>query len=75
MLALWKEIIILKKYRKEGDYYIVDEPSQSIIGKKSGIRYTIGDEVEVKAVDASKVEGTIDFELVKKKRLKYEKKS
>ena len=59
----------------EGDYYIVDEPSQSIIGKKSGIRYTIGDEVEVKAVDASKVEGTIDFELVKKKRLKYEKKS
>lgn len=59
----------------EGDYYIVDEQSQSIIGKKSGIRYTIGDEVEVKAVDASKVEGTIDFELVKKKRLKYEKKS
>lgn len=58
----------------EGDYYIVDEASQSIFGKKSGERYKLGDEVIVKATDASKVEGTIDFELVKKKRLVYEEK-
>ncbi len=47
----------------KGDYYIVDEVSQSIIGKRSGKRYRLGDKVEVKCVDASKVEGTIDFEL------------
>ena len=47
----------------KGDYYIVDEVSQSIIGKRSGKRYRLGDKVEVKCIDASKVEGTIDFEL------------
>lgn len=47
----------------KGDYYIVDELSQSIVGKRSGKRYKLGDEVTVKCVDASKVEGTIDFEL------------
>lgn len=48
----------------KGDYYIVDEVGQSIIGKRSGKKYRLGDEVIVKCVDASKVEGTIDFELV-----------
>ena len=49
----------------KGDYYIVDEVGQSIIGKKSGKKYRLGDSVTVKCVEASKVEGTIDFELVK----------
>ena len=48
----------------KGDYYIVDEVGQSIIGKKSGKKYRLGDSVTVKCVEASKVEGTIDFELV-----------
>lgn len=47
----------------KGDYYIVDELSQSIVGKRSGKKYRLGDKVTVKCVDASKVEGTIDFEL------------
>ena len=48
----------------KGDYYIVDEVLQMIIGKKSGKKYRLGDTVRVKCTDASKVEGTIDFELV-----------
>ncbi len=48
----------------KGDYYIVDEVGQSIIGRKSGKKYRLGNEVTVKCVDASKIEGTIDFELV-----------
>ena len=48
----------------KGDYYIVDEVSQMIIGKKSGKKYRLGDTVRVKCTDASKVEGTIDFELI-----------
>lgn len=51
----------------KGDYYIVDEVSQSIVGKRSGKRYRLGDEITVKCVDASKAEGTIDFELIDKK--------
>lgn len=49
----------------KGDYYIVDEMSQSIVGKRSGKRYRLGDLVTVKCVDASKIESTIDFELEK----------
>ena len=58
----------------EGDYYIVDEGTQSIVGKRSGKRYRLGDTVRIKVVDASKVEGTIDFELIKEKRLEDENK-
>ena len=57
----------------KGDYYIVDEIGQSIIGKRSGKKYRLGDEVSVKCVDASKIEGTIDFELVEVKDEKQEK--
>ena len=48
----------------KGDYYIVDEICQSIIGKRSGKKYRLGDEITVKCVEASKIEGLIDFELV-----------
>lgn len=48
----------------KGDYYIIDENSQSIFGKRSGKRYRLGDDIRVKCVDASKLEGTIDFELI-----------
>ena len=50
----------------KGDYYIVDELSQSIFGKKSGIKYKLGDNVNVKVTAASKIEGTVDFEIIKK---------
>ncbi len=46
-----------------GDYFIVDEASQSIFGKRSGKRYKLGDIVKVKVVAASKVDSTIDFEM------------
>ncbi len=51
-----------------GDYYIVDEFSQSIYGKKKGKRYKLGDEVTIVVTGSSKIEGTIDFELVSEKR-------
>ena len=57
----------------KGDYYIVDEVSQSLFGKRSGKRYRLGDEITVKCIDASKIEGTIDFEVVDKKEVKNEK--
>ena len=58
----------------KGDYFIVDEFSQSVVGKRSGRRFRLGDEIVVKCIDASKVEGTIDFELVDKKEVNNEEK-
>ena len=58
----------------KGDYYIIDEFSQSVVGKRSGKRYRLGDEIVVKCTDASKIEGTIDFEVVNKKEVNNEKK-
>ena len=57
----------------KGDYFIIDEFSQSVVGKRSGKRYKLGDEIVVKCVDASKIEGTIDFEVVSKKEVNNEK--
>lgn len=48
-----------------GDYYIVDEYTQSIVGKKSGKRYRLGDTVDIIVKEASKIEGTVDFEIFK----------
>lgn len=58
----------------KGDYYIIDEFSQSVVGKRSGKRYRLGDEIVVKCVDASKIEGTIDFEIINKKEVNDEEK-
>ena len=58
----------------KGDYFIIDEFSQSVVGKRSGKRYRLGDELVVKCVDASKIEGTIDFEVVNKMEVKNEEK-
>ena len=51
------------------DYYIYDEVTETLIGKRSGKIYKLGDEVDVKVISASKEEKTIDFEIVKKKVL------
>ena len=47
-----------------GDYYIADEISQSIIGKRTKKKFRLGDLVKVKVVNASKIESTISFEIV-----------
>lgn len=57
----------------KGDYYIVDDVGQSLVGKRSGKRYRLGDDIIVKCVDASKIEGTIDFEIVNQREVNDEK--
>jgi len=48
------------------DYYHYDELTLSLIGEKTKKKYTIGEEVIVKVVKASKQEKIIDFEIVRK---------
>jgi ribonuclease R len=45
------------------DYYIYEERKHSVVGTSMGKRYRLGDEVNVRLVDANLDRRTIDFEL------------
>lgn len=47
------------------DYYIYDETTFSIVGRKNKRGYRLGDNVKVKVIAASKEKRTIDFEVIK----------
>lgn len=49
----------------EGDYFEYVPELLSIVGKKSKVRYKIGDKVHVRCVGASKELSQIDFDVVK----------
>jgi len=57
-----------------GDYYIVDEITQTIFGKRTGKKYRLGDEIKVIVTNASKQERIIDFEVVKESIVDEEEK-
>ena len=46
------------------DFFHFDERTLSLTGEKSRVKYTIGDMVKVKVVRASRIDATIDFEVV-----------
>jgi len=46
------------------DHYKFDEKTYSIVGQKTGIRYQLGDEVQIKMLKADLERKQIDFELV-----------
>ena len=46
------------------DFYEFDEDTYSLIGRSSGVRYTLGDKVKVKVVRASLEQKIIDYQLV-----------
>ena len=52
--------------RDMDDFYHYDEERMSLTGERSHVKYSIGDEVIVKVVRASKEDKTIDFEVVRK---------
>lgn len=47
------------------DYYIYDERTYGIYGKRTGKKFMFGDQLTVKVLAASKVNSTVDFELVR----------
>ena len=57
----------LVKYEKlRDDYYIFDENNYVAIGERYGRKYSIGDNVLIKVVDANPQLMEIDFQLIKK---------
>jgi len=49
------------------DYYYYDESSNTLIGKRKGKIFRLGDRLKAKVVRADKVRGEIDFEIVEEK--------
>ena len=48
------------------DYFVFDEMRMTLVGEKSKVKYTIGERVLIKVVDANKEAKTIDFKIIKK---------
>ena len=46
------------------DYYIFNDRSYTLIGKHSGLKFAIGDTVQVQLVRVNVDEAKIDFELI-----------
>ena len=57
------------------DYYIYDEVTQTLTGERKHKRYSLGDTVKVKVINASKENKTIDFIIVEENNYEKEKKS
>ncbi len=55
------------------DYYVYNEQYMMIVGESTGKKYRISDKVKVVVVNTSKVEGSVDFEIVlsNSKKKKY----
>jgi len=46
------------------DYFVHDEGQQALIGQRSGERFRIGDQVEVRLVEAAPLAGSLRFEML-----------
>ena len=55
------------------EFYHYDEKAMCVVGEKTKTKYSLGDEVLVKVVRASKEEQTIDFEIIRGSNEKEEK--
>jgi ribonuclease R len=55
------------------DYYRYDEGARALVGDKTGETYQLGDQVEVKLVDAAPFAGSLTFELLSHGRINGKK--
>jgi ribonuclease R len=53
------------------DYYYFDEDNYRIVGRSSGMTYTLGDKVTVKLTNADLLQKHIDFQLVNQELDEY----
>ena len=57
---------LVKLENLKDDYYIFNDENNTLVGKRKGNIYKIGDKVKVKVIMASKENATIDFEIVER---------
>jgi ribonuclease R len=56
---------LIKLANMKNDFYTFNENTNELIGKKTGMRFSLGTHVVVKVINASKELSKIEFELVK----------
>jgi ribonuclease R len=56
---------LMKLVNMKNDYYSYNEKTGELIGRKSGLRFSLGTKVRIKVINASKETSKIEFELVK----------
>ena len=56
---------LLKLANMKNDYYAYNEKTGELIGRKSGLRFSLGTKVRVKVINANKETSKIEFELIK----------
>lgn len=64
------EGLILARNMK-GDYYQFNEDRSEMVGQRNGLRYYVGQDVEVRVLGADKQKRTIDFEFVGNRRASF----
>ena len=64
---------LIKVEDLKGDYYAFNPDLLALVGKRTGKRYSFGDEITVKVVGADKDKMTIDFEIYNPKDNKNSK--
>ncbi len=56
-------------YLRSGrDYFIYDEAHQALSGEKTGLGFRLGDQVQVKLVEAVPLAGALRFEMISEGR-------
>lgn len=56
---------LMKLSNLKNDFYTFNEKTNELIGRKSGMRFSLGTKVRVKVINANKETAKIEFELVK----------
>jgi ribonuclease R len=56
---------LMKLNNMKNDFYTFNDKTNELIGKKSGLRFSLGTKVVVKVINASKETSKIEFELIK----------
>lgn len=56
---------LIKLTNMKNDFYTFNDKTNELIGKKTGLRFSLGTRVKIKVINASKETSKIEFELVK----------
>ncbi len=66
---------LIKVENMDNDYYVFNEETYALYGKRTGKRYMVGDTLTVKVVSASKKSSTVDFVIIKENEQNEKKES
>ena len=55
---------LIRARTMEGDHYYFDDKNHALVGRRTGMKYQLGDPIRIKVLSADLLKKQIDFELV-----------